>query len=201
MYLCFDEKQKKYQLRDFKSAQNYICFTFENDVSKDTFTYIEKLKMYSDDDMFLSEYVLNEYKQIYNENELYLKDKNEVIKLEDVKANKIAESKELLSEWFEMHPYLHTDGKYYSCTEEKQSLLNSNLTSYERAKTAEIDYPLKWNASGEECTDWTYEDLVALSLSIAAYVAPRISKQQKLEILINACTAADELDSIEVNYE
>ena len=113
----------------------------------------------------------------------------------------IAESKEKLAEWLCENPMTYTDGKSYSVTAEKQSLLNSNLASYERAKAAGITYPLKWNASGEECTAWTYEELVALSLSIAAYVAPRVSKQQEIEILINACTAADELDSIEVSYE
>lgn len=118
-----------------------------------------------------------------------------------LKEIKIAESKEKLAKWLCENPMTYTDGKSYSVTAEKQSLLNSNLSSYERAKAAGITYPLKWNASGEECTAWTYEDLVTLSLSIAAYVAPRVSKQQELEILINACTAADELDSIEVNYE
>lgn len=118
-----------------------------------------------------------------------------------LKEIKIAESKEKLAEWLYENPMTYTDGKNYSVTAEKQSLLNSNLASYERAKAAGITYPLKWNASGEECTAWTYEDLVALSLSIAAYVAPRVSKQQEIEIFINACTAADDLDSIEVSYE
>lgn len=56
------------------------------------------------------------------------------------KNDKIINSKKLLSEWFATHPYLFTDGKYYACTEEKQSLLNGNLASYERATKAGIDY-------------------------------------------------------------
>ena len=166
MYLFFDESTEKNILTNFKSTQNYICFVFENNVSVDTFTDIEKFKMYSDDNMFLTEYTLDEYKLECNGNELYLKDKNEVIDLDTLKTDKVAESKMMLAEWLETHPYQYTDGKYYSVTEEKQALLNGNLSSYERATNTGIPYPLKWNSTGEECVDWEYSDLIALSLSI-----------------------------------
>ena len=121
--------------------------------------------------------------------------------LEEYKADKIAESKARLSEWFENNPYLHTDGNYYSVTEEKQSLLNSNLASYERATQAGIPYPLKWNSTGAECTEWSYEDLMVLSLSIAAYVAPKVSIQQAAEVRIRSCTTKAEVDGVAVDYE
>lgn len=118
-----------------------------------------------------------------------------------IKAKKIAESKEKLAAWLETHPYKHTDGKYYACTAEKQSLLNGNLASCERAKAASIDYPLKWNSTGEECEPWEYSDLLVLSLSIAGYVAPRVSKQQEIELAIKACSTIEELNRIAINYE
>ena len=121
--------------------------------------------------------------------------------LEDEKAAKITESKEKLAVWLEAHPMIFTDGKAYSVTEEKQALLNSNLASYERAKSAGIDYPLKWNASGEECTEWTYENLVALSLSIAEYVAPKVARQQMIEINIKAAQTFAELKEIVICYD
>ena len=102
--------------------------------------------------------------------------------VDDFKNYKIQQSKIILSEWLENNPMLYTDGKYYSVTAEKQSLLNGNLASYERAKTASIDYPLKWNSTGAECEPWNYTDLVSLSLAIAEYVAPKVSMQQAYEL-------------------
>ena len=123
--------------------------------------------------------------------------------IEGAKAYKIAESKEKLAEWLANNPMLYTDGKYYSVTAEKQSLLNGNLSSYERAQGASpsINYPLKWNATGEECTEWEYEDLVGLSLAIAAYVAPKVAEQQAIEIAINACSTIEELNGVVIAYE
>ena len=121
--------------------------------------------------------------------------------LSDLKEAKIAESKTKLAEWLANNPLLYSDGKYYSVTEEKQSLLNSNIASYERADALGIEYTLKWNSTGEECTEWTYESLVTLSLTIAAYVAPKVSKQQSIEITIKSCETAEELDKVVISYD
>ena len=117
------------------------------------------------------------------------------------KLSKIEASKTKLAEWLANNPLLYSDGKYYSVTEEKQSLLNSNIASYERAEALGIEYPLKWNSTGEECTEWTYESLVTLSLTIAAYVAPKVSKQQSIEITIKSCETAEELDKVVISYD
>ena len=121
--------------------------------------------------------------------------------LDKYKALKIAKTKESLYEWLANNPMLYSDGNYYSVTEEKQSLLNSNLASYERATAAGISYPLKWNSTGAECTEWKYADLIALSLSIAAYVAPKVSIQQALEVQIRACETKEAVDSVVISYE
>ena len=121
--------------------------------------------------------------------------------LSPLKMAKIEESKTKLAQWLANNPLLYSDGKYYSVTEEKQSLLNSNIASYERAKALGIEYPLKWNSTGEECTEWTYESLVTLSLTIAAYVAPKVSKQQSIEITIKSCENAEELDKVVISYD
>lgn len=123
------------------------------------------------------------------------------VDLDAAKKQRIADSKIKLAKWLENHPMQYTDGKYYSVTEEKQSLLNNNLTSYERAVEADIPYPLKWNATGEECVEWEYTDLVALSLAIAAYVAPKVAAQQAAEIEINACETAEQLAEVIVDYD
>lgn len=122
-------------------------------------------------------------------------------RFEMIKSAKIKESKEKLAEWLEKHPMTFMDGKKYSVTEEKQALLNSNLASYERAKVAGITYPLKWNATGEECSEWTYEGLVGLSLAIAEYVAPKVARQQASEIRIKAAESYKELEEIVICYD
>ena len=135
------------------------------------------------------------------ENCIAEKEKAQEKSLEECKEEKIALSKLMLSEWLANNPMLYSDGNYYSVTEEKQSLLNSNLASYERATAAGIPYPLKWNSTGAECTEWEYTDLTALSLSIAAYVAPKVSIQQALEVQIKACETKEEVDGVVISYE
>ena len=135
------------------------------------------------------------------ENCIAEKEKAQEKSLEECKEEKIALSKLMLSEWLASNPMLYSDGNYYSVTEEKQSLLNSNLASYERATAAGIPYPLKWNSTGAECTEWNYTDLTALSLSIAAYVAPKVSTQQAVEVQIRACETKEEVDGVVISYE
>lgn len=121
--------------------------------------------------------------------------------IEAHKTKRIQESKILLAKWLNDNPMLYTDGKYYSVTEEKQALLNGNLASYERATKAGIEYPLKWNSTGEECIEWSYDDLLTLSLSIAAYVAPKVTKQQNIELVIKACETMDEINAVVIDYD
>ena len=201
MYLFFDDDTEKKQLTDFKSTQNYICFAFQNEILVNDFSDIKTFRMYSDDNIFLREYTLEDYKLECNGNELYFKNKNEVIDLDALKADKIEMSKMMLAEWLENNPMTYIDGKMYSVTSEKQALLNGNLASYERAKAVGVEYPLKWNSTGSECTPWDYTDLLTLSLTIAGYVAPKVSKQQAIELQIKACTTIDELNEIVINYD
>lgn len=121
--------------------------------------------------------------------------------LPNIKAVKISESKTLLAEFLEQHPLYYTDGKRYSVTAEKQSLLTSALARYQIAAAAGQQPALKWNATGEECTGWSFEDLAALALAIAAYVEPLVAQQQALEVAINACKTAKEVKKIEISYE
>lgn len=117
------------------------------------------------------------------------------------KEQLITDSKKKLAQWLADNPIQFTDGKFYSVTEEKQTLLNSNLASYERALNACVDYPLKWNATGETCVDWTYSELLTLSLAIAGYVAPKVAMQQAVEMQIKACTTLEECEAITIDYD
>ena len=146
------------------------------------------------------------YEYVYDEdnNIVDVKEKEHIITEEEInqyKLNRIQESKIELGQWLIDNPMQFTDGKFYSVTEEKQALLNGNLASYERATKAGIDYPLKWNSTGEECVEWSYEDLITLSLSIAAYVAPKVAIQQSIEIAIKECDTIEEIENIVVDYD
>lgn len=127
-----------------------------------------------------------------------------VVTAEEIEAHKtkrIQESKILLAKWLNDNPILYTDGKYYSVTEEKQALLNGNLASYERAKSVGVEYPLKWNSTGSSCLEWEYNDLLTLSLTIAAYVAPKVAIQQNIELDIKACETMDEINAVVIDYD
>ena len=122
--------------------------------------------------------------------------------LSDVQARRIAESKTALAEYLESHPLTWTDGKQYSVTEDKQALLTGNLAAYQLAVTLGQENPeLTWNATGEECTVWTFENLAMLAIAIKAYVKPLVAYQQKTEIEIRACTTVEDVEAITIDYE
>ncbi|MDN0033319.1 hypothetical protein QVN85_10425 [Oscillibacter valericigenes] len=122
--------------------------------------------------------------------------------LSDVQAKQIAESKTALAEYLESHPLTWTDGKQYSVTEDKQALLTGNLAAYQLAVTLGQTNPeLTWNATGEECTVWTFENLAMLAIAIKAYVKPLVANQQKTEIAIRACTTVEEVAAVAIDYE
>lgn len=120
--------------------------------------------------------------------------------VEAAKEAKISESKAVLAEFLSAHPLQWSDGKYYSVTSEKQSLLTSNLALYQISAAAGQSFKLTWNSTGDECVEWTYDDLASLALAIGIYVKPFVSHQQELELDIKACTTIDEINTIEICY-
>lgn len=126
---------------------------------------------------------------------------DESVYVEQAKQEKITESKAVLSEYLAAHPIQWSDGKYYSVTSEKQALLTSNLSLYQISASAGQPFKLTWNSTGDECVEWTYEELAALALAIGTYVKPFVSRQQELELAIKACATMEELDTIEINYD
>lgn len=121
--------------------------------------------------------------------------------LDEVKEDKIAQSKEDLKDFLANNPMQWLDGKYYSVTSEKQSLLTSNLALYQVSTAAGQPFKLTWNSTGEECSEWTYANLCALALAIGAYVKPFVSKQQEIELDIKDCSTKAEVEAIEIKYE
>ena len=103
--------------------------------------------------------------------------------LEEVKAQRIQQSKDDLDTYLEGHPITWTDGNQYSITREKQQQLTSKILSATLAAQTSMPYTLTWNATGEECTTWTLENLAALAFAIDARVTALVSYQQAQEAL------------------
>lgn len=198
MYLKINNEVKS--ISSFSQTSSYFLFIFPESLNTEDFENASTIDLYSDDDMYLCKYILDDFNVQFNDKELYLKNIITSVNINSYKQKKIEISKQSLSDWLEKNPMRFTDGKYYSVTSEKQSLLNGNLASYERALNAGIEYTLKWNSTGEECIEWEYADLLALSLSIAAYVAPKVSMQQSIEVAINNCSTIEEIDAIVIDY-
>lgn len=122
------------------------------------------------------------------------------IDLDAIKEEKVAGTKADLKTYLAEHPLTWTDGNQYSVTEEKQSLLTSQLALYQTATAAGQPYTLRWNTTGGVCTEWTYENLVALALAIGAYVQPLVSYQQEKEVEIMACESVEAVDTVVIDY-
>lgn len=117
------------------------------------------------------------------------------------KKNKIKQSKNMLEDFLIQNPLQWIDGKYYSVTQEKQSLLTSNIATYQIEVQANPEAIITWNATGEECVQWDIQQLCALAVAIKDYVKPMVTYQQRLEIQINNCQNLEESNSIEINYD
>ena len=121
--------------------------------------------------------------------------------LEEVKAQRIQQSKDDLDTYLEGHPITWTDGNQYSITREKQQQLTSKILSATLAAQTSTPYELTWNATGQECTPWTLENLAALAFAIDARVTALVSYQQAKEVAMREAETMEALAAIEVDYD
>lgn len=120
--------------------------------------------------------------------------------VDDLREQRIADSKADLAAWLSENPLTWTDGKKYAVTSEKQAQLTSALAVQQVAQSAGVERELRWNSTGDECTVWQYADLCALALAIAAYVEPRVSIQQAAEVDLRNAGTAEEVLAVAWNY-
>lgn len=152
--------------------------------------------------------VPEKYKEIIDVNYVFTEDEitenTNNQNLNTAKKELIKLSKYNLSQYLEANPLFSTvkyeDGRYYTVTAEKQSLLLTNIATYQMVQQTGVDCPLTWNDTGEECELWTFEQLLQLSMEIRAYVAPIISLQQHIEVNINKCTTIEELKKVNIDF-
>ena len=132
--------------------------------------------------------------------ERFLANKDKQIDICSVKEQKIKESKELLAIWLANNPLVskvHGQEATYTVTAEKQSLLTQNILLAHLKQVTTTT----WNYQGGVCEEWTVQELSQLAFEIEAYIRPRIKKQQRYEVQINACTTVEEVETIEIQYE
>ena len=124
--------------------------------------------------------------------------------LEQVKAERIQESKEKLHSYLTAHPWMSDvkGGKTrpYTVTAEKQAMLTSELMLAQGAASAGTTSNAKWNSAGAECEVWDTAELARLAYEIAAYVKPYVSRQQTLEVLIDACETPEDVYAVAIDY-
>lgn len=120
--------------------------------------------------------------------------------VDDLREQRIADSKTDLAAWLSKNPLTWTDGKKYAVTSEKQAQLTSALAVQQVALAAGVERELRWNSTGDECTVWQYNDLCALALGIAAYVEPRVSIQQAAEVELRKAETAKEVLAVAWSY-
>lgn len=125
--------------------------------------------------------------------------------LEAVRSNKIAESKQLLEQYYQEHPLFSTihneNGEFYAVTSDKQSYLMSMLALVDQAKVLGVEFQPTWNATGEQCEPWTETELRTLALEIAQFVYPAVSKQQAYEKQIKSLEIVEEIQSMVIDYD
>jgi hypothetical protein len=76
----------------------------------------------------------------------------------------------------------------------------SNYLTYSIAKSSGLNPKLTWNASGQECEEWTEEEYVTLVLQISEYIKPLVFLQQSYEVQIKNCSTLEELEAINISY-
>lgn len=121
--------------------------------------------------------------------------------LEEAQKMKQEQNKLLFAEYLATHPLTWVDGKEYGVTMEDQSEISLNINQYQIALQAGVENPvLEWHARHEECTTWSLEQLVALSLTISEFVYPMYRLCQEYKIAIYGATSMEELAAVQLVY-
>lgn len=118
--------------------------------------------------------------------------------LDEIKADAIMVTRFLLVKALE-NP-ITFNGKQYSVTLEKQNLLSAQLGIFGLNTQAGIPTELTWNATGQPCEPWTFEDLLALSNAMRMHVTPLVQKQRDTEVSIKKARTEKEVQNVITKY-
>lgn len=225
MYLVFnDNLEKKYSIKAFTEDGGLITIQYNDEIPSNNSGFIicdiDGITLLADFSNYTTKYnVTNIGNAVMyscdgsvetedNKLEVYYEDLSlDQIResmLENLKVEKIADSKLQLSKFLENNPLVsscHGNKKCsYSVTREKQSLMMSQYMTYQIEKQINPDAVLTWNASGEQREVWTEEEFLQLIIEVKQYVSPMIAYQQALEKQIEECNTITGFDAIVIDY-
>lgn len=120
--------------------------------------------------------------------------------LDELKEYLIRKNKNNLSNYLYEHP-MYYNGKKYTITEDKQNQLTGLLNAYTYAKAIGQEIPLSWNETGGVCEPYTFEELVALYLTMLSVVKPIVTYQQHQEISIRQATTKELALAVDISFD
>ena len=192
MYLKINDTDKS--LISFSQTRDKIIFVFDEDISSEDFADISVVNLYSDDNMFLTEYTLENYDIRIEDNSLFLCNK---ATLEDVKKAKI----EYLDSTCENTIYAGTDvtlsdGTIEHFTLDAKDQLDLSGIGLQLLQGAE---QIAWHKDDEteSCKFYSAADGATIIQTLTVFRTYHITYFRDLRIYVNSLSDADDVNAIE----
>ena len=181
-------------LTSFSQTRDKIIFVFAENISSESFADISVVKLYSDDNMFLTEYTLEDYDIKIEDNSLFLCNK---ATLEDVKKAKI----EYLDSTCENTIYAGTDvtltdGSVEHFTLDAKDQLDLSGIGLQLLQGAE---QIAWHKDDEteSCKFYSAADGATIIQTLTIFRTYHITYFRDLRIYVNSLSDADDVNAIE----
>ena len=192
MYLKINNINKP--LASFSQVTNKIAFVFSEDIGSEDFADVSKIELYSDDDMYLAEYTLDDYDIKIEDNSLFLCNK---ATLEDVKKVKI----EYLDSTCENTIYAGTDvtlsdGSVEHFTLDAKDQLDLSGIGLQLLQGAE---QIAWHKDDEteSCKFYSAADGATIIQTLTLFRTYHITYFRDLRIYVNSLSDANDVNAIE----
>ena len=192
MYVKINNTNKP--LASFSRVTNTIAFVFSEDIGSEDFADVSKIELYSDDDMYLAEYTLEDYDVKIEDNSLFLYNK---ATLEDVKKVKI----EYLDSTCENTIYAGTDvtltdGSVEHFTLDAKDQLDLSGIGLQLLQGAE---QIAWHKDDEteSCKFYSAADGATIIQTLTLFRTYHITYFRDLRIYVNSLSDANAVNAIE----
>lgn len=192
MYLKINDTKKS--LTEFSHLKDKFIFVFSESISSEDFTNVSVAELYSDDNIFLTEYNLNNYTVKVEDNSLYLCNQ---ISLEETKKTKI----EYLDSTCENTIYAGTDvtlsdGSVEHFTLDDKDQLDLSGIGLQLLQGAE---QIAWHKDDKtaSCKFYSAADGTAIIQTLTMFRTYHITYFRDLRIYVNSLTDIDSVNAIE----
>ena len=124
--------------------------------------------------------------------------------LSGAKDAKLAQTTADLAAFLEANPLISSchggEAAAYTVTEDKQNMFSRKFSAHMALVQAGVPDVMTWNAAGQPCEEWTDAEAIQFIAESNAYITPLVSKQQHLEVEINACETVEAVEAIVIDY-